>query len=100
MFTWVTAHVCALGHLLGIPRTRPVATRALDARRTSLHDDEFGGWFVIDRARAWHHELGASNTPSHDVWPGKPDLYHAFQATVLPVLPLAPGLAVASRDEL
>ena len=55
---------------------------------------------MIDRARAWHHELGASNTPSHDVWPGKPALYHAFQATVLPVLPLAPGLAVAIRDEL
>ena len=34
------------------------------------------------------------------MWPGKPDLYHAFQATLLSVLPLAPGLAVAVRDGL
>jgi hypothetical protein len=31
---------------------------------------------------------------------GKPDLFHAFQATPLPVLPLAPGLAVAAGDGL
>ena len=29
------------------------------------------------------------------MWPGKPDLYHAVQATLLPRLPLSPGLARA-----
>jgi len=29
------------------------------------------------------------------VWPGKPDLYHAVQATLIPRLPLAPTMATA-----
>ncbi len=69
--------------------------------------DDYSRWwdyaaeFLIDRERgSWHHELNASNVPAREVWPGKPDLYHAFQATLLPLLPLAPGLAVAVRDVL
>lgn len=49
---------------------------------------------------SWHHQLDAANTPIATVWPGKPDLYHAVQATLLPVAPLSPGLAVAARDGL
>ncbi|HEX8595826.1 MAG TPA: AGE family epimerase/isomerase [Pseudomonas sp.] len=41
---------------------------------------------------SWRHELDPQNQPSADIWAGKPDLYHAYQATVLPVLPLAPSL--------
>ncbi|MET0612775.1 MAG: AGE family epimerase/isomerase, partial [Pseudomonas caspiana] len=44
---------------------------------------------------SWHHELSPLNQPSADIWGGKPDLYHAYQATLLPVLPLAPSLASA-----
>jgi len=47
--TWVTArmaHVYALGHLLGVPGSLAVATRALDALRTALHDDQYGGWYA------------------------------------------------------
>lgn len=44
---------------------------------------------------SWHHELDPANRPQASVWPGKPDLYHAVQATLLPRLPLAPGLASA-----
>ncbi len=62
---------------------------------------DYADQYLIDREQgSWHHELNASNLPSRDVWPGKPDLYHAFQATLLPLLPLAPGLAVAVRDRL
>lgn len=62
---------------------------------------DYAGEFLVDRAHgSWHHELDASNVPSAEVWPGKPDLYHAFQATLLPLLPLAPGLAIAIRDGL
>ena len=44
---------------------------------------------------SWHHELDTSNRPQASVWPGKPDLYHAVQATLIPRLPLAPILASA-----
>ena len=51
---------------------------------------------LIDRVRgSWHHQLDEHNEVIATVWPGKPDLYHAVQATLLPRLPLAPGLAAA-----
>jgi hypothetical protein len=55
----------------------------------------------IDRARgSWHHELSPANQPSSLTWSGKPDVYHAFQATLVPRLPQAPSFAVALRDGL
>ena len=52
--------------------------------------------YLIDReAGSWHHQLDANNRPLSTVWPGKPDLYHAVQATLIPRLPLAPSLASA-----
>jgi sulfoquinovose isomerase len=48
----------------------------------------------IDRADgSWHAQLDGTNRPASSVWSGKPDTYHAFQATLLPRLPLAPSLA-------
>ncbi|MFJ7884103.1 AGE family epimerase/isomerase [Pseudomonas sp. NPDC096917] len=53
---------------------------------------------LIDRQDgSWHHELGPDNLPSENIWPGKPDLYHAYQATLLPRLPLAISLASALK---
>jgi sulfoquinovose isomerase len=49
---------------------------------------------------SWFHQLDARNRPAGDVWPGKPDLYHAVQATLLPRAPLSPALARAARDGL
>jgi mannose/cellobiose epimerase-like protein (N-acyl-D-glucosamine 2-epimerase family) len=51
--------------------------------------------FIDDELGSWRHELNPQNQPSADIWPGKPDLYHAYQATLLPVLPLAQSLATA-----
>ena len=52
--------------------------------------------FYIDRERgSWHHELDAANRPSSMVWQGKPDIYHALQATLIPRVALAPSLAQA-----
>lgn len=51
--------------------------------------------FIDDEHGSWRHELNPQNEPSADIWPGKPDLYHAYQATLLPVLPLAQSLATA-----
>ncbi|MCW2738173.1 AGE family epimerase/isomerase [Nocardioides sp.] len=64
--------------------------------------EQYAAWwrYVVEHLRdvehgSWHHELDAANRPQAAVWPGKPDLYHAVQATLLPRLPLAPGLARA-----
>lgn len=49
---------------------------------------------------SWFHQLDASNRPTDTVWPGKPDLYHAIQATLIPRLPLAPSMATAVSQGL
>jgi sulfoquinovose isomerase len=51
-------------------------------------------------AGSWHHQLDRHNHPIASVWTGKPDLYHAVQAMLIPQLPLAPGLAKAVRAGL
>ncbi|HEX8970932.1 AGE family epimerase/isomerase [Oryzihumus sp.] len=43
-----------------------------------LIDHENGGWL---------HELGPDNTPDDSIWWGKPDIYHAYQAALVPSLP-------------
>lgn len=81
-----------------------VAAAAALHERTgeASYDDHYRAWWsyvrehVIDLdAGSWHHELDPANRPAASVWPGKPDLYHAVQATLLPRLPLAPSLASA-----
>ncbi|MGQ7294935.1 AGE family epimerase/isomerase [Quadrisphaera sp. KR29] len=49
---------------------------------------------------SWHHQLDERNRPTGTVWPGKPDLYHAVGATLVPRLPLAPSAATAVRRGL
>jgi sulfoquinovose isomerase len=56
--------------------------------------------FLDPERGSWRHELSPLNEPSSKTWEGKPDLYHAFQATLVPRLPLAPMLAVALRNGL
>ena len=60
-----------------------------DYARQYLIDPEHG---------SWHHELDPENRPAATVWPGKPDLYHAVQATLIPRLPLTPGVALSLRN--
>ncbi len=43
----------------------------------------------------WRHEVNERNEPVAATWTDRPDIYHALQATLLPSLPLAPGLARA-----
>ena len=57
---------------------------------------EFVGAHHLDRdGGSWWHELGTDNLPTHTVWSGKPDVYHAVQATLLPRLPASPALAAS-----
>ncbi|OLM28558.1 N-acylglucosamine 2-epimerase [Pseudonocardia sp. Ae717_Ps2] len=56
---------------------------------------------LIDRTRgSWLHELSESNKPAATIWSGKPDLYHAFQATLVGQLPLRTSFAAAIRDNV
>jgi mannose/cellobiose epimerase-like protein (N-acyl-D-glucosamine 2-epimerase family) len=61
--------------------------------------DQWWQWaedhFVDRHAGSWYHELDASGNPASTVKKGKADIYHAFQATLLPVLPLTASLASA-----
>lgn len=65
-------------------------------------------WAYVDRCfvdhehGSWHHELDAQNRPAATVWPGKPDVYHAYQAALAPELAggtsYAGGLAARRPD--
>lgn len=51
---------------------------------------------LIDQQHgSWWHELDTGNRPDHQIWKGKPDLYHALQCTLIPRYPMTPVLAVA-----
>jgi mannose/cellobiose epimerase-like protein (N-acyl-D-glucosamine 2-epimerase family) len=69
-------------------------------------DERYDAWYrtwwdyaaehLIDHAGgSWWHELAPDHTASSTVWSGKPDVYHALQATLVPRLPLTPVLAPA-----
>ena len=52
--------------------------------------------FVLDHVHgSWFHELDRENHVSGKVWPGKPDLYHAIQATLVPYCDPSLSVAVA-----
>ena len=92
---WVVAEAigaaAALHRRTGEPRYAADYARCWDYAERHLFDHENG---------SWHHQLDAANVPADTVWPGKADLYHAAQATLLPRLPLAPTLATALSRNL
>jgi sulfoquinovose isomerase len=48
----------------------------------------------IDHERGgWHQELSLEGRPASTVWGGKPDQYHALQATLMPRVVRVVGLA-------
>jgi sulfoquinovose isomerase len=57
-------------------------------------------WFRDRRGGSWTHELDDRLQPSERTWAGKPDVYHALQATLIPRLPVTPSLAGALRGGL
>lgn len=81
------------------------AIAAAAALYTATGERRYGEWYarwwehaasvLIEEPGAWRHELDRDNSPAHGTWAGKPDIYHALQATLLPRLPLAPGLTAA-----
>jgi mannose/cellobiose epimerase-like protein (N-acyl-D-glucosamine 2-epimerase family) len=87
---WVVAEAigaaAALHQRTGEARYADDYARCWDYAQRYLVDHDGG---------SWHHQLDPSNVPTGTVWPGKADLYHAAQATLIPRLPLAPTLATA-----
>jgi sulfoquinovose isomerase len=82
------------------------AISAAAALRIRTGDDRYadllGTWWayaertLFDRTYgSWYQQLDANNHVIETVWPGKSDLYHAVQATLIPQLPLAPTMATA-----
>jgi sulfoquinovose isomerase len=76
-----------------------VMHRATGDPEYRLRYDEWWQWaedHLVDRdAGSWHHELDVAGRPASTVKTGKADVYHAFQATLLPGLQLTPSLAAA-----
>jgi mannose/cellobiose epimerase-like protein (N-acyl-D-glucosamine 2-epimerase family) len=87
---WVLAEGLAAAETLG----RRFAEPAYSALASTWW--AFAEEYVVDqRDGSWFHQLDQDNVPSSTVWPGKPDLYHAVQAMLIPDLPLAPAIALA-----
>jgi mannose/cellobiose epimerase-like protein (N-acyl-D-glucosamine 2-epimerase family) len=91
-FHWVAAEAVAAAEVLH---------RVTGEQRFA---DSAGRWWrwidahLVDHQRgSWHHELDTANRPSGRTWTGKPDVYHAAQAVILPELPLAGSLGEAAR---
>ncbi|WP_313555704.1 AGE family epimerase/isomerase [Miniimonas arenae] len=61
---------------------------------------DYAQTYLLDGSGSWVHELDVHNAPADTVWPGKPDIYHAIQASLIPRLPLWPALASAVKAGL
>lgn len=48
---------------------------------------------------SWFHQLDSRNNVLTTVWPGKPDVYHAFQAMMIPYLEVGVSIASAVKSE-
>ena len=66
----------------------------------AAYRDWYAAWWGQAEARfidredgSWRHELDQSNQPASTVWAGKPDVYHAYQAALLPSLGPAASFA-------
>jgi mannose/cellobiose epimerase-like protein (N-acyl-D-glucosamine 2-epimerase family) len=68
----------------GAPEFEGWYRRIWDFSATYLIDREHGGWFP---------QLGDDNRPTYDLFAGKPDLYHALKACLIPLLPTSGSIA-------
>lgn len=85
-FHWVVAE--AIGAAVALYRTT----------ENQLYADwyaqfwEFAQTYHVQADGSWWHELNTSNEPIAEVWVGKPDLYHALQATFFSRLPVSQSI--------
>ncbi|WEV69809.1 AGE family epimerase/isomerase [Bifidobacterium sp. ESL0775] len=56
---------------------------------------------LIDHEKgSWFHQLDQDNNVLDTVWPGKSDVYHAFQSTLIPYLEPSVSIATAVRNTI
>jgi mannose/cellobiose epimerase-like protein (N-acyl-D-glucosamine 2-epimerase family) len=79
----------ALHAVTGEPAYEEAYRTAWDFAAAHLIDGERGGW---------RHELDEQLRPASATWSGRPDVYHALQAALLPRLPVTASVAGALRD--
>lgn len=78
----------------GVPVVRQrlhwVACEAINAAEALGRHDWRDRWWQHARDHfvtvdgSWRHELDPDLTPATSIWPGRPDVYHAYQAMLLP----------------
>ncbi|MCZ2264858.1 AGE family epimerase/isomerase [Isoptericola nanjingensis] len=92
-FHWVAAEAAAAADVLH---------RTTGEARYAELADTWWAWIdahLVDHERgSWFHELDTANRPSGRTWVGKPDIYHAAQAVILPDLPLTGSFAASARE--
>ena len=90
---WVVAEAIGAGVAL---QAAGLKDTTADVARWWAYADRY----LIDRTHgSWFHELDRHNRLSATIMPGKPDIYHAIQALLLPDLPLAPAIVPALARE-
>jgi sulfoquinovose isomerase len=89
-FHWVTAEAIGAAALLWR------ITGESEYQRWYQRFWSFADRYLIDRVHGgWHHQLDSDNRPVDSVWKGKPDAYHAYQATLFAGLDPRHGLAAS-----
>lgn len=87
---WVAAEaICTATVLHNVTQAQRYAD---DLRRWWNFVDEY---LVDHQLGSWHHELDSSNKPAAKTWTGKPDVYHAYQASLIADVPVTPSFATA-----
>lgn len=83
-------------------------TSAVLAKVTHKHEyldwyqdfSQYVDTYLIDSVNgSWFHQLDNHNNLTETVWPGKSDLYHAFQSTLIPFIDPAVSIATAISRE-
>jgi sulfoquinovose isomerase len=90
---WVTAEAIGAAAALA-ERTGDLRYEAWYRRLWDWAEDH-----LLDRTGgSWHHEVDEDGRPSTRTWSGKPDVYHALQATLVGRLPLVGSFAGGIAD--
>ncbi|MGM5631114.1 AGE family epimerase/isomerase [Apibacter raozihei] len=57
--------------------------------------------YLVDHQKgSWFHNLDENNKPTERIWLGKPDIYHALQATIIPNLPLGGSITEGVKNNV
>ncbi|MGO1384000.1 MAG: AGE family epimerase/isomerase [Arachnia sp.] len=87
---WVVAEAICTATILH--RVTGEGRYADDLKRWWNYADQY----LVDHQRgSWYHELDPANRPAAETWSGKPDVYHAYQASLIADLPTTPSFASA-----